>query len=301
LDEYTLSSRDSFPEGVTFDPVERKFYTGSLQGGTITSIAADGTEKLFFDSEIDLSFTGMKVDACNRRLWVCTSFTDPSIPLGEEGSRFGEIWIFSLTSGEKTHEYSLPEIVPNARCNDLIVDKKGIGYIPDSHKPNVYRIDPGENDISLFASDPILDPEFTLPDAPRFFVPGSNGVVITPGARYLLIANTYANTIFRVTLNNPSDIVEVELRGDDFSFPDGMVMYKETLYAISSDTIHQVTFTSDTFDEGDVRSIEFINGLTTGTLAEEQLYAIKSLTTREDGDALPFKIIKVAFSLFDEL
>ena len=171
LDEYTLSSRDSFPEGVTFDPVERKFYTGSLEGGTITSVDADGTESVFFSSEIELSFTGMKVDACNRRLWVCTSFTDPSIPTGEEGSRFGEIWIFSLTSGEKTHEYLLSDVVTNARCNDLIIDKKGIGYIPDSHKPNVHKINPNENDISLFASDPILDPEFTLPNVPRFLSP----------------------------------------------------------------------------------------------------------------------------------
>ena len=44
---YTLSSNDSFPEGVTYDPIDRAFYTGSLQGGTITRVDADGTESSF--------------------------------------------------------------------------------------------------------------------------------------------------------------------------------------------------------------------------------------------------------------
>ena len=44
LERYALSSADSVPEGIAFDPVERAFYATSLQGGSITRIAADGTE-----------------------------------------------------------------------------------------------------------------------------------------------------------------------------------------------------------------------------------------------------------------
>ena len=104
------------PEGVTFDPIDRAFYAGSLNGGTITRVDADGTESVFFALESEVSFSGMKVDAHNRRLWVCASFRDPMIPLGEEGSLFTEIWIFDLMSGEKIHAYSLPAISPNARA-----------------------------------------------------------------------------------------------------------------------------------------------------------------------------------------
>lgn len=299
--EYTLSSNDSFPEGVTFDPIDRAFYTGSLQGGTITRVDADGTESVFFTLDSEVSFTGMKIDPCRRRLWVCTSFSDPAIPVGEEGFRYGEIWIFDLVSKQKSYEYSLPEIVPNARCNDLIIDAEGCGYIPDSHKPNIYRIDPHKDTATLFTSDPLLDPEFTLPGAPRFFVPGSNGVVITPGCNYLLIANTYASTLFRVSLDNPSDVMEVILGGDDFRFPDGLVMIDGTLFAVSSDKIHRVIFADNSFDEGTVKSIDFIQGMTTGTLAEKQLYVIKSLTTRVDDDVdFPFKIIRVDLDLFED-
>jgi hypothetical protein len=146
-----------------------------------------------------------------------------------------------------------------------------------------------------------LDPEFTLPNVPRFFVPGSNGVVITPGGNYLLVANTYANTLFRVSLKNPSDIIEVSLSGDDFSFPDGLVMIDKILFAVSSDKIHRVTFTDSSFDEGTVKSIDFIQGMTTGTLAERQLYVINGFATREDEDSdFPFKIIKIVLSLFDD-
>ena len=299
--EYVLSSKDSFPEGVTFDPIDRAFYAGSLEGGTITRVDSDGSESVFFELDTEVSFTGMKVDPCRRRLWVCTTFSNPAIPLGEEGFRFGEIWIFDLESKQNTFQYSLSEIIPNARCNDLIIDEEGSGYIPDSQKPNIYRIDPQEDTGILFASDPLLDPEFTLPDAPRFFVPGSNGVVITPDGNYLLVANTYANTLFRVSLNNPSDIIEVTLSGDDFSFPDGLVMIDEMLFAVSSDKIHRVTFADSSFDEGTVTSIDFVQGMTTGTLAEGDLYVIKSLTTREDEDPdFPFKIIRVDLDLFDE-
>ena len=104
-DEYPLSSQDSMPEGVTFDPVDRAFYAGSLNGSTITRVDADGTESVFFALAGEVSFSGMKVDARNRRLWVCASFRDPAIPLGEEGSLYTEMWIFDLESGNKIHEF----------------------------------------------------------------------------------------------------------------------------------------------------------------------------------------------------
>ena len=125
-------------------------------------------------------------------------------------------------------------------------------------------------------------------------------MVVTPDARYLLIANTPANTLFRVSLSDPSDIIEITLHGDDFTAPDGLVMFSQTLYAVSSGKIHQVTFTSTTFDEATVQSIDFIAGTTTGTLAENQLYVIKSLRTPADDTDFPFKIINVDVSLFDE-
>ena len=299
-DEYLLSSKDSKPEGVTFDPIDRAFYAGSLNGGTITRVDADGTESVFLDVDSDVSFSGMKVDALNRRLWVCASFRDPLIPLGEEGSLYTEIWVFDLLSGDKIDEYPLPAIFPNARCNDFNLDENGIGYFPDSQQPNIYRIDPQEDAGTLYVeNDPILDPESTLPESLRFFVPGSNGVVVTPGERYLLIANTPANTLFRVSLSDPSDIIEVTLHGDDFTSPDGLVMRNQILYAVSSDKIHQAIFTSTSFDEATVQSIDFIGGTTTGTLAEDQLYVIKSLVKAEDETDFP-KIIKVDVSLFDE-
>jgi sugar lactone lactonase YvrE len=300
-DEYPLSSKDSKPEGVTFDPIDRAFYAGSLQGSTITRVDADGTESVFFALDSDVSFAGMKVDAHNRRLWVCASFRDPMVPLGEEGSLYTEMWIFDLMSGEKTHAYSLPAIVPNARCNDFNLDENGIGYLPDSQKPNIYRIDPDEDFGTLYVdNNPILEPDSPLSDALRFFVPGSNGVVVTPDGSYLLIANTPGNTLFRVSLSDPSDIIEVALHGDDFTSPDGLVMFDQTLYAVSSGKIHQVTFTGTAFDEATVQSIDSIGGTTTGTLAENQLYVIKSLVTADDDTDFP-KIIKVDVSLFDTM
>jgi sugar lactone lactonase YvrE len=210
------------------------------------------------------------------------------------------MWIFDLVSGGKTHEYPLTAIAPGARCNDFNLDENGIGYLPDSQKPNIYRIDPSEDAGTLYVeNDPILEPASTLPEALRFFVPGSNGVVITPDARYLLIANTHANTLFRVSLSDPSDIIEVALHGDDFTAPDGLVIFNQTLYAVSSGKIHQVIFTGTAYEEATVQSIQFIAGTTTGTLAENQLYVIKSVVKAEDDTDFPL-IIKVDLSLFDE-
>src|SRR5262245_31853319 len=61
LDEYVLSSEDSIPEGVTFDPVEPAFYVSSLNGGGLTRLHADGREDQFA-APSGARVAGIKVD-----------------------------------------------------------------------------------------------------------------------------------------------------------------------------------------------------------------------------------------------
>jgi sugar lactone lactonase YvrE len=302
-DEYSLSSSFSFPEGVAFDPVGRCFYAGSLQGGTITRISADGEECLFSSGNTGLSFTGMKVDADNRRLWVCASRTSLT------GSRVGEVWVFDLATGEKLKQFDLRAIADGGRCNDLALDDSGAAYVTDPSQPNIYRLAFDQDAGSLFASSPVLEPEFTLEGVPRSVVPGSNGAALTPDGRFLLVANTFGNTLFRIARDAPQDIVEVQLAGDAFSFPDGLAMLGDVLYAVASSKILRVSFVDETFSQGTVTSIAFESGLSTATVAEGELYVIKSeisaiieagMEGRLPIPDLPFKIIRVDLGLFQE-
>ena len=89
---HTFSDHRLFPEGGAFDTVDRSFYVGSLEHGTITRLDAAGHESTFFaGTGEDARYTlGMQVDAARRLLWVCT--TKDSL---------GSVWIFDLTTGSR--------------------------------------------------------------------------------------------------------------------------------------------------------------------------------------------------------
>ncbi len=67
-DRYELSSKDSVPEGVTFDPQKREFYATSLQGGSIVRLDAEGRETFFRTADNRVRLLGAKIDDRRRRL-----------------------------------------------------------------------------------------------------------------------------------------------------------------------------------------------------------------------------------------
>ncbi|MCB1689944.1 MAG: SMP-30/gluconolactonase/LRE family protein [Halioglobus sp.] len=258
-ERYTLSSPDSIPEGVAFDPKERMFYATSLQGGGIVRIDAEGRESVFHPADNRALVGGTKVDAERRLLWACAQQVDGG------DSR---VWLFDLNTAELTMEFFLGAIFANGACNDLVLDSAGIAYVTDPANPNIYRLDAATGTGAIFATDP----RFT--DITGLSL-GLNGIDITADGSALIVAKFALPTLFRVSLPDGDTIATVALSGDTLPSPDGLAMLAGDLYAVSGSSVSRVRPNED-FSAGQVVNVPQISGLSTATVAESGLYVIKS-------------------------
>lgn len=258
-ERYELSSPDSVPEGVAFDPLERAFYATSLQGGGITRIDADGRESVFHPADDRAQVGGTKVDAERRRLWACAQSVDGG------DSR---VWVFDLATAELTLEFFLGAINVNGSCNDLVLDSSGVAYVTDPANPYLYRLDPATGVGSILATDP----RFVDVTGANL---GLNGIAISPDESALIVAKFVPASLFRVTLPDADSIVPIALSGDTLPNPDGLAVLEGDLYSVSNNAVSRVRLNQD-FSAGEVVNVAQQSGLSTATVAESELFVIKS-------------------------
>ena len=288
MDVYDLEGDEIFPEGVTWDPVTQSFYVGSVHDGVIRSIAADGTQAMFAPAPgEDWSSSGLKVDAAARRLWVCTGD-------GMEGGVRG-VHVLDLDTAEEITFFDLADIDPDGGCNDLALDAEGRAYVSDPGLSVVHRLalpDAGE----IWAEHPDFAQE--LPGL------GLNGLAVTPDQTYLVLAKFITTRLFRIALDDPGDVVDIELSGDEFSGEaaisgaDGIIFVGDDLYVVFAESVKRVELADD-WSTGVVTHVEVPgagNGLSTATAADGSAFVVKSEITawviRADPE-LPFQIIRV--------
>ena len=285
LARYVLSSTDSVPEGVTFDPVARDFYASSLQGASITRINPAGDESLLRAADNRASIGGIKVDADRRLLWACATDADGM------GDR---VWVFDLDSGDLDTEFELQAISTGGSCNDLILDAAGIAYVTDPANPNIYRLDRDSGEGEILASDP------RLADVTGIGL-GLNGIEVTPAEDALIVARFTPPAFFRVSLPNGDSIEQVALSGDALPTPDGLEFVAGDLYSVANQEVSRTRFNAD-YSAGTVVTRPYTSGLSTAANAEGRLYVIKSeVTNFVIGNPLqtPFEIFEIALSDFD--
>ena len=257
LENYVLSSPDSVPEGVAFDPQERNFYATSLQGGSIVRIDSSGRESVFREPDYSVRLGGVKIDAQRRKLWVCAQL------LGADQ----RVWVFGLASGELEREFLLSAIDANGACNDLVVDSKGVAYVTDPANPNVYKLDPAMN-----SNGEVLVTDAGFADVTGVGL-GLNGITLTPDESALIVGKFVPPSIFRVDLA-AADVTPVTLSGA-LPSPDGLTVLDGDVYAVSNASVSRLRFNSD-YTAAEVVTAAQQSGLSTATVAESQLYVIKS-------------------------
>lgn len=289
LDRYVLSSMDSVPEGVAFDARERAFFATSLNGGSITRIDALGNESLFRAADNEATLVGAKVDSERRRLWVCAR------DVGQAGSQTdNRVWVFDLESGEITLEFLLGALATNGTCNDLALDSAGNAYVTDSSNPNIYFLDSTSGDGSILVSDPRFADVTTLGL-------GLNGIAVTSDDSDLIVGKFAPASLFSVSLSGGNNVTAIALTGDALPPPDGLALLGDDLYTVADSAVSRVTL-SASLAEGEVTTIEQISGLSTATVADDALYAIKSEVTRSvlnQPFELPFEIFRVDLTAFE--
>ncbi len=285
LANYILSSPDSVPEGIAFDPVDRAFYVSSVQGASITRIDADGTETLFRDADGSASMGGLKVDTKARRLWVCArGTTNPD----------NRVWVFDLDSGAMTMEFLLGAISANGSCNDLVLDSTGVAYVTDPANPNLYRLDPSTEEGTVLASDPLFM------DVTGIGL-GLNGIATTPDESALIVAKFTPPSLYKVSLPDGGSITPITLSGDMFPTPDGLVILDGDLYSVSDSIVTRTRFNAD-YTAGEARNLTVKTGLSTATIAESQVFVVKSEITNFVTNRplnLPFEIIRVDLDAYE--
>ncbi|MCB9763260.1 MAG: SMP-30/gluconolactonase/LRE family protein [Alphaproteobacteria bacterium] len=200
-DAYTLSDEGLFPEGVAFHEGERAFFMGSLEGGAITRLDADGAETVIFEPDPGWMSLGMKIAPGTDTLVVCAIQG-----YGTEDVH-AALWRFDVTTGARTSEVDLGA---GSNCNDVAIDAAGTTWVTDRESPNLYRV-PAGGAAELWATDEALGSTLI----------GLNGAVLTD--THLLVGIYAPATVLRVALADPTDIQEVAVTGDDLgSLPDGL-------------------------------------------------------------------------------
>lgn len=284
LDEYLLEGDDMFPEGVAFDPTARAFYVGSLTEAGITRVDADGTQSVFIPSgPTMLSCAGMKVDDAARRLWVC----------GSDDAGSSHVYVYGLDDAALLETFDLAQLVDTASCNDLALDGEGAAYVTDPPSSAIHRLAVG-GDASVWATDPLFGPEL--------MELGLNGIAVTPDGAAVIVTKFISKQLLRVSMDDPTQIVAVDLSGEDFAGgsliagPDGIVFEGDTLYVVFDDVVAEVVPNQDWTTGAVSILMPPTKGLSTATVAEGEVYAVKSeVTAYALGSApeLPFRIVRM--------
>lgn len=183
------------PEGIEWDAAGQRFLLGSLTQGSITSVTLDGTSETLIEDPDLMATVGIEVDATNNRLLVTNS--DPSAFGGGAGG--AALAAYDLEDGDRLFYVDLAPLYDGTHfANDVAVDAEGYAYVTDSFSPVIYRVDQtGEAEV-FFEDDSFASQGF-----------GLNGIAYHPDG-YLLVANTGTGSLFKVPLDAPENITEVE-------------------------------------------------------------------------------------------
>ncbi len=297
LPDEVLAARPGFhPEGIEWDAEGGRFLTGSLAEGTIFEIADDGTVTPFIEDEDLASTIGIHIDHTDNRLLVCNS--DASVFSDPEAAGIAQLGIYDLATGERLQFADLGALLEEGNrhfCNDVTSDAEGNAYVTDSLSSVIYQVTP-DGEASILVEDERLTNEMI----------GLNGIDYHPDG-YLLAAVAGAGAIFKIPLDDPETLTQVEL-SEPFGV-DGMVLHPNgNLIAVATTFNEDETTNSELLEvasEDDWASAEIVHRApldatlspTTVALRDEIPYVIHAHFNEMGGETPveAFEILRVDF------
>ncbi|MBD0349612.1 MAG: hypothetical protein ICV65_00510 [Flavisolibacter sp.] len=193
-----------FPEGVVYDPFNKRFYVSSTTRGDIGIVTGQGTYTPFITDEALTSTTGLEVDKARKRLLVCNS------P--------GQLGAYDINTGTRIFFANLAALLPGAPIfvNDAALDNEGNAYVTNSLSPVIYKVDRNGNASVFFQNA-----AFALP--PGSF--GFNGIEYD-NRGFLLVNFTARNQVIKIPVSNTAgySIVQLDAALDR---PDGLLLSKD--------------------------------------------------------------------------
>lgn len=146
---FEVPEPDFLPESVTYDPVTKTYYVGSIRKGKIVSVDAKGASKDFATGL--WSVLGMSVDANRRILWAAANASKDVLGFKEEDKNRSGIYKFDLRTGKLLANYVIPDNTMEHGLGDVIVNREGDAFTTDSVTPAIYRIRNGGDKLEVFA------------------------------------------------------------------------------------------------------------------------------------------------------
>lgn len=259
-----------YPEGIAYNSSTNTFFVGSVKTGTIGIVDMQGQFSQFHvDSSLKSSF-GMKVDARNNWLWVCTG--DPLYSVYADSSTYKKmirLVAIDTKTGNKKKDMDLSKLFDGKHfANDLTLDAMGNVYVTDSYSPVIYKVpmngrpsvfaqdelfkgaDIGLNGIAWHANNYLLTVNNSNGSILKVdmngrvstvkvntFFPGADGLLIDGDGKLILVQNKGVNKVFRIVSKDDWATAEVEAATaatDLFQNPSTITMANGKLFALNS-------------------------------------------------------------------
>jgi hypothetical protein len=218
---FTVHEKGLVPESVAYDPVEKRFYLGSVYKRKILSIDEHGEVREFATARDGLwSVMGMKVDAERRYLWATTVAHPQMADYQPAENGTSAVLKFDLKTRKLLKRYLLPN-KPAAThwLGDLVVSSQGDVFTTDSLSPAIYVIRRQKDELEAFMEGaPFASPQ---------------GLAFTGDEEHLFVAD-YARGIFIINTRtaqpfNLSPPPDATLLGID-----GLYEYKGSLIGVQN-------------------------------------------------------------------
>jgi sugar lactone lactonase YvrE len=263
---YLLPEDARYPEGIAAENKSGTFYVSSIVDGSIYrgNVRNEQVEPFLPGGEDGRTQAiGLALD--DGRLYVA-------------GGGTARVFVYD-TSGEALIRSF--EAQGAGFLNDVTVNpRSGDAYITDSLVPTLWRV-PAE-EVTNSPTPGELEPWLDLTGTPIEYVQGEfnlNGIVATPGGRYLLTIQTNTGKLYRIDTRTKR-VTRVDVDGAKLTNGDGLVLRGHTLYVVrnQNELITKVLL-GDRFASGRAKgntSAPSLDFPTTGALVRGRLLVVNS-------------------------
>ena len=167
---FRLADPRLVPEGIAWDGARKRFLVGSVAQRKIVVVDRSGKTRDFSRAEDGLdAVLGLAVDGRRRLLYAVSTngFEDSS-----KSARRNAVLIYDLGRGRRVARHDVAEAL---QLNDVAVAADGTLYVTDSAAGSIFRMHPGERQLTLFGAA----------RAAR----GANGIAVAPdGTVYVTLS-----------------------------------------------------------------------------------------------------------------
>ena len=171
-----LQNESLSPEGITWDPVGRQLYFGSLNGEIWRADLSGKLERFAGPGSGLREVLGLKVDAKRRLLWAVTGVFPDLIPTGEPKKDVGTTGLhaYDIGTGKRVRDCGLDERPTVHGFNDMALAGNGDVYVSNSTDSSIYKLSaPCKLGVVM------RDPAMSFP----------NGIALTPDGTRLYVAH----------------------------------------------------------------------------------------------------------------